>query len=215
MRLPLPGRRKRRPEGPTIVLRPHSAPQLDLGEPIERSPSPSVKARVGRRAPASGLTIPPLPAYTKGRPADPSSRWESMLVEQAQEEEKIFEKTVVEFIRLDKGQPSLDPAYAGMNWGETFKAASATLEGAMRKIEWCERELRGSGVATRLPGPDRFRLHRIPAHLHLPAREFRGPCSEHRGPGGAGSDDDGGGGGGAAAAATSQNPKEATPSSTV
>ncbi|ERF74524.1 hypothetical protein EPUS_03962 [Endocarpon pusillum Z07020] len=192
---PRPGRRKRRPEGPAIVERPHSVPQPGLDEPIERSPS--VKARSQHRAPASGSTTPLLPAYTRGRPADPSSRWESMLVEQAQEEEKILEKTVVEFIRLDKGQPSLDPAYDGLNWGETFNAASATLEHAMRKILYYERELRLLGVSTRSPGPDRFRLHRIPSRLHLPARGDRGPCVEYRRPRSPGGDRGAGAGAGA------------------
>ncbi|KAF7504366.1 hypothetical protein GJ744_002423 [Endocarpon pusillum] len=172
-RLPLPGRRKRRPEGPPTVERRHIAPHPGLDKPIERSPS--VEARGQRRAPASGSAIPPQPAYTIGRPADPSSEWESMLVEQAKEQERILEKTVVEFIRLEKGQPSLDPEYEGMDWGDTFKAASETLEGAMRRIDWCERQLRLLGISTRVPGPDRFRLHRIPSRLHLPARGDRVP----------------------------------------
>ncbi len=51
----------------------------------------------------------------------------------------------------------------------------------MHNIELYEGQLRSLGVATRLPGPGRFRLDRIPAKLNIPGRGVGEPGSGRRG----------------------------------
>jgi hypothetical protein len=84
-----------------------------------------------------------------------------MLVNSILELEQTVEETIKELMRLEKGQPALNPGYRGANWADTHETASQILAGAIHKIESYERELRNLGVVTRLPGPGRFRLDRI------------------------------------------------------
>jgi hypothetical protein len=137
----------------TVVLRPHNVPAP--GSAQRASPP----ARAGA---ANRVIVTPEATQTKGRPPNLSDPWEVMLVNSILELEQAVEETIKELIRLEKGQPALNPGYRGTNWADTHEAVSQMLAGAIHKIESYEHELRHLGVVTRLPGPGRFRLDRIP-----------------------------------------------------
>lgn len=152
----------------------------DISMPPHRDNTPTMTG------PPLAMMAPSLGAgfgtrYTAGRPADLSDQWEAILVNAVSWEEVVFEQAVEELIRVDRGQPSLDPAYIGMNLGQTYEAASATLQSAMQKIESYEEQLRGLGIATPVPGPRRFRLNRLPPRQNLPGPGGGGPGSGPRG----------------------------------
>jgi hypothetical protein len=181
----------------TDVLRSHCTPALGSAE---RASPPASGGPAGRGGAAKRVIAAPEATHTNGRHSSPSDPWEVMLVNSIMDLEQTVDDSIKELICLKKGQPPRNPRYRGMNWADTYEAASHTLDEAIHKIESYERELRKRGVITRLPGPGRFRLDLIPPVPGGHSYEVGGPGAG--GPGALGGGPGGPQGGGSRAGTT-------------